>query len=153
MTGPLIAVVEDDPAIALFLEDLLAEEGYTTRIWTDSQGVFEFCRDEQPNLVVLDLWLQHRNEGWLLFERLCDDSVTTHIPVIICSGDMRSIDQRLPLLQADHWRVLAKPFDLEEMVTQVRTLLAAPGATRVLSTLLFALATYMLALGTLPPPA
>ena len=43
-------------------------------------------RQACPALVILDLWLVKRDDGWAFLTRLWDDAETTHIPAIIVTG-------------------------------------------------------------------
>jgi len=63
MTVPVIAVVEDDPAIAMFIAELLIHEGYVVHIWPSGDDAFEFVCKTTPRLIILDRWLHERDAG------------------------------------------------------------------------------------------
>jgi DNA-binding response OmpR family regulator len=51
--------VEDDAAIQELLDLALSADGYHVQHWATGAGAYEFIRAQQPDLVILDLWLEH----------------------------------------------------------------------------------------------
>ncbi len=79
-------VVEDDTAFQDLLDTVLTAEGYTVFRWTQGAGADTFIRTVQPDLVILDLWLEHPQAGSMVLGLLMVDPATRYIPVIICSA-------------------------------------------------------------------
>ncbi len=52
-------MVEDDAAIQELLDAVLTAEGYTVQHWAQDAGAYAFIRAVQPDVVILDLWLEH----------------------------------------------------------------------------------------------
>ena len=63
MTAPCSAVIDDDPQILFMLEPLLTAEGFHVLYSTVGDGVYEWIGGEQPDLIILDLWLETPEMG------------------------------------------------------------------------------------------
>ena len=117
MSYPLIAVVETNPVMSLLLDELLLTEGYQVCLWPSQEGVVAFMRDRQPDLIILDLWLQRGNDGVDTLEQLCSDEMTRRIPILLCMGDPEMLPHEA-LRRLEAYAVLAKPFLLDEFTEQ-----------------------------------
>ena len=53
-----ILVVDDEADIRMLIGGLLTDEGYATREAGNSDEALAAIRQRQPNLVILDIWLQ-----------------------------------------------------------------------------------------------
>lgn len=130
MARPVIAVVEDDPAMAMLMTDVLLDEGYDPRVWANHQEAFAFICVQQPQLVILDVWLYGHNHGMQLLQRVAQHPPLAAMPVIVCSGDTHALDQHAAVLDPHRSAVLAKPFELDDLLAAIHRLLAAVPATR-----------------------
>ncbi len=120
MGAPCIVIVEDDPALQTLLQDALADEGYATASWHRGEGAHELIRHVQPNLVILDLWLEHPDAGSMVLGMLAIDPATQHIPVIICTAVQQLPPAQMEYLDAQEYVLLEKPFLLDDLLTQVQ---------------------------------
>ncbi len=130
-TRARIVVVEDDAAFQDLLDMVLTAEGYTVLRWTQGAGADAFIRDIQPDLVILDLWLEHPQAGSMVLDLLMGDPATRYIPVIICSAYRQLLGEQEAQLRTHGYLMLDKPYQIEMLVEQVRTLLARPPARAV----------------------
>ena len=120
-----IAVIDDDAVFVDLMQDLLANgEGYDVVSAPNWFQSFEFVKQVQPDLIILDLMLGRDQTGWGVLELLREDPATAAIPVILCSAAAPALRQ---LGGADqlHGRVVAvaKPFDVDDMIEVVERLL------------------------------
>ena len=127
-TRARIVVVEDDTAFQDLLDTVLTAEGYTVLRWTQGAGADAFIRDIQPDLVILDLWLEHPQAGSMVLGLLMVDPATRYIPVIICSAYRQLLGDQEAQLRTHGYLILDKPYQIETLVEQVRALLARPPA-------------------------
>ena len=120
---PGIVVVEHDPYLGMLLLEVLTEQGYAVHLWTERQGAVELIRQMRPDLVILDLWLRRRGDGWQVYEALQADPATAQIPVVLCSEDtlLGGMDGTRPGTTT----MIEKPFDLDDLLEVVATVLAA----------------------------
>lgn len=83
---PAIVVVEDDPSIALLLEEELKAHEYEVFHFHDVVSSFAYAKKHQPDCMVIDLMLQEELTGWDLIGMLKGDVETRQIPIIISSA-------------------------------------------------------------------
>jgi two-component system, OmpR family, response regulator len=117
-----ILVVEDDPVNQMILMDFLAANGYQTiAAATGPEGIEQFDRTS-PDLCLVDVQLPRKN-GFELVREIKGRGVKT--PVLLMSAVYAEPDQSTRTVQlgvlADGY--LTKPFDLVELLAQVRQLL------------------------------
>ena len=121
---PRIAVVNDDTAFLRLMQELLEHvEGYevlTCRQWDD---VYAFVKEQQPDLLILDLIFGGEERGWTILELLTLDPQTRPIPVLVCSAALRSLQEHASVLQRYGVEVLPKPFDLETLLEKIEATL------------------------------
>src|SRR5258706_3072854 len=58
LVAPEILVVDDEIDIRELMAGILADEGYETRVASDSDGTLSAIAHRRPHLVVLAVWLQ-----------------------------------------------------------------------------------------------
>lgn len=126
MTRPMIAVVNDDPAFLELMQELLTDERYTTILLHEGNGAYDVIRQQKPELVILDLRLEHPEAGWKTLELLRLDPETTNIPVIICSADTRALRAKEDWLRDRDVKILEKPFNLDDLLRIVKDAAGSP---------------------------
>jgi DNA-binding response OmpR family regulator len=117
----LIAVVEDDTAIAEGLALNLKLQGYRSEVIGDGETALERVEQGQPrpDLVLLDITLPKRSGLWVL-EQLRQRG--NQVPVIVLSARQDEADKVAALrLGADDY--ITKPFALAELLARVAAVL------------------------------
>lgn len=114
---PHILIVDDEPAIREFLAFVLEDEGYDVRTAEDGREALEVARRDSPDIVVTDLMMP-RMDGYALIEAL--RRTFTYAPGIIAMSAVALAGEKPPL--ADLF--LSKPFDVEQVIASLRSLLA-----------------------------
>ena len=122
---PRIAVIDDDVVFVELMHDLLANgEGYdvvSSPHWFKS---FEFIKQTQPDLVVLDLMMGREQTGWAVLDLVREDPETAHIPIILCSAAAPALSQSKQRLAAQGpIETVAKPFDVDHLLCVIQRLL------------------------------
>jgi two-component system, OmpR family, response regulator MtrA len=124
-TTAKVLVVDDDDAIAQLVAELLREEGYETRLVTDSRKATEAFAAFQPDLVILDV-LMPSVDGISLCLQLRRES---DVPVLFLSAKRDAPDRVVGLrIGADDY--VGKPFDNDELLARVGALLRRGHAPR-----------------------
>jgi DNA-binding response OmpR family regulator len=126
--GPVIAVVDDDPAFCKLLFDSLTGAGYLVVLATTGSRAYRLIQQAQPALAILDLRLDHPEGGWVLLNVLRRDPATAHLPIIVCSGDLLFLDAIVDQLPERRCAILEKPFDLADLLLQIERLLSRTGS-------------------------
>jgi DNA-binding response OmpR family regulator len=116
---PRIAIVEDDPDLALFISDLLSEEGYQVASYTETRTTYEAILHERPDAVVLDVHMGLLWSGIHVLEAIQANPDTADIPIIICTADRIFLEKHHADLIAKGCEVLQKPFDIDTLITLV----------------------------------
>ncbi len=117
--GTLVAIVEDDAAIAEGLALNLRLQGYRTDTIGDAETALDRITEAAPALVLLDITLPKQSGLWVL-ERLRE--AHNHVPVIVLSARQDEFDKVAALhLGADDY--VTKPFALAELLARIAGLL------------------------------
>jgi DNA-binding response OmpR family regulator len=122
-TEPKILVVDDDEDITQLLRHQLETEGYRVLAAQHEEDVLQLARREQPDLITLDILLDG-TDGFEVLAKLKQDSMTAEIPVIIVSIVPDAGTRGLALGAAGY---ISKPFEEQQVLDQVRTVLASAG--------------------------
>ena len=119
MKDLLITVVDDDPAYLALIEEVLATEGEQTLLCDGHEDVAAMIRREQPDVVILDLWMGGGATGLAVLDELRGDPNTADIPVILCSGDVGALRDRARALWQRECITLAKPFSVDDLLAKI----------------------------------
>jgi DNA-binding response OmpR family regulator len=123
-----IALINDDTTFLELMHDLLESiEGYEVLICKESQNAYGLVKENQPDLVLLDIRMGGEERGWTILELLTLDPTTRPIPIIVCSAAIRDLQAHSELLDQLGIDVLPKPFDLDLLLDKVRMGLARSG--------------------------
>jgi two-component system response regulator BaeR len=116
--APTILIVEDEAKLASLVGDYLAAAGYRHHWLAEGDGVAEWVREHQPDLVLLDLMLPGRDG----LDVCRDIRVFSQVPIIMVTARVEEIDRLLGLeLGADDY--VCKPFSPRELVARVKAVL------------------------------
>jgi DNA-binding response OmpR family regulator len=124
MYDPLIAIIEDDEDVQAMLHAVLTMEGYRTLRWSQGKDAHLRIREAQPDLVILDLWMENKEAGSTVLDLMRHDPRTQQIPVIICSAQFLELRRLFRRGALKGCVVVEKPFNIEELLTKIRTLLS-----------------------------
>jgi len=84
MTSPRILVVDDEADIRGLVSEILAEEGYEVEVAADAAAARRACARQEPDLVLLDIWMPDTDGITLLRE--WSEKHTLRCPVVMLSG-------------------------------------------------------------------
>lgn len=113
---PKILVVEDEPNIALGLEDDLRLEGYDVEVLGNGAAASRRARERVFDLILLDVMLPGRN-GFEVCRELRDSHLST--PIILLTARAQE-DDRVRGLDLGANDYVAKPFLRRELLARVR---------------------------------
>jgi len=128
-----ILIVDDEPANVALLEDMLSDQGYINlKSTTDSRRVPEFCREFDPDLILLDLCMPHV-DGFAVLESLRAERSEVYLPIIVLTADVNEESKRRAL-HCGTTDFLHKPFDYIEVLLRIRNLLETRRIHQLLDT-------------------
>ena len=114
-----ILIVEDEPDIALALEDDLRTEGYEVAVASDGDTGARRAREERWDLLLLDVMLP-RKDGFEVCRELRRAGIRT--PVIFLTARAQDAEKVLGLeMGADDY--VTKPFSPRELRARIKTVL------------------------------
>lgn len=118
MAAEKILVVDDDTNICELLRLYLEKDGYCVSIANNGMAALQKFRDENPDLILLDIMLPQL-DGWQVCREIRKTSDT---PIIMLTAKGETFDKVLGLeLGADDY--VTKPFDAKEIVARVKAVL------------------------------
>ena len=118
----LVLIVEDDQSLAQLLTEHLAEDGYQVEHVPSAEQAHQFLQEQPhpPDIIVMDIMLAGRLDGWDLLLQLKDDELTASIPVIINSV----MDSPISGAMLGEATFIAKPVDTHHIVRHINRLTA-----------------------------
>lgn len=116
-----VLVVDDERALRELLEYGLEQAGFAVRSVTEGSAALPILQNWPPDLIVLDVMLP----GLDGFALLPEIRRLTTAPVVMLTA-RTEIAEKVAGLSAGADDYVGKPFDLEELVARLRTLLRRP---------------------------
>ena len=120
MSGKII-VVDDVATNRALLKAKLNAAYFEVETISCPTSAFDRIRNDQPDLVLLDVMMPHK-DGYQLCNELKDDPETSHIPVIMITS-LDSTEQRIKGLEVGADDFLSKPYDDRTLIARVRNLM------------------------------
>ena len=107
-----ILVIDDDPDIRAFLQDVLELEGCMVVTAPDAQRGLAQAQAQPPDLILLDYQMPHHDGPW--FAAAYRHLPGPHAPLVLVTAATNA-PQRAAEVKADAY--LGKPFDVEALVS------------------------------------
>jgi DNA-binding response OmpR family regulator len=117
-----VLLIEDEPNIIQAISFILSRDGLEVDTHGDGQTALEAVSRRRPDLVILDLMLPNRS-GLEILQDLRADPETAALPVLMLTARGQKRDREM----AERFgasRFMTKPFSNQEVLEQVRELLA-----------------------------
>ncbi|HZR43995.1 MAG TPA: response regulator [Ktedonobacteraceae bacterium] len=110
-----ILVVDDEPDILEFLQELLKLEGYDVATTDKAEYVEKLHNDNLPDLILLDVLLSGK-DGREIVKHLKSQEETRSIPMIMFSAHPSA---EVTVLAAGADDFVAKPFEIAEILEKI----------------------------------
>ena len=111
-----ILIAEDEPRVATFLDKGLRASGFTTTIVADGVAAGRLARDEDFDLLVLDLKLVGQH-GFEVLQQMRGRGERMPVVILTARDDVRDKVQAFDGGADDY---VTKPFRFEELVARIR---------------------------------
>jgi DNA-binding response OmpR family regulator len=111
-----ILIAEDEPRLASFLEKGLRANGFVTTVVADGIAASTMARDDEFDLLVLDLGLPGR-DGTVVLREL--RAAGQRMPVVILTA-RDDVSDKVAGLESGADDYVTKPFRFEELLARVR---------------------------------
>lgn len=79
-----IAIIDDDLDIILAMEAVLQSKNYTTITAQNMNAGLRIIREENPDLIILDVMMEEPDDGFFLAKIVRKEGIKT--PIIMCSS-------------------------------------------------------------------
>jgi CheY-like chemotaxis protein len=107
-----ILVVDDDAVTRKLLSEVLIHKGYEVSVANDGIDAVLMVRQQNPDLVVLDIMMPHVN-GYDVCRTIRNEPAHKDIPVILLTSRDQELDPSLmQLMRIDYLHKTCKPADL-----------------------------------------
>lgn len=119
-------IVDDDEAIRFVLQRALQKDGYSVQAFSKVGDIAGALQSDSPDVIVTDIRLPDA-DGLSVLETL--DQMGKEIPVIAITG-FSDLDQAVSAFKQGVFDYIAKPFDLEQVLSVVARACAGNKAAR-----------------------
>ncbi len=112
--GADILIVDDEADIRRLVQGILEDEGYTTRLSANSTEAFKEVQKKQPDLIILDIWLQDSEyDGLEVLKKLKAEH--PFIPFVMISGH-GTIETAVSAIKDGAYDFIEKPFKSDRLL-------------------------------------
>src|SRR5438876_3120738 len=115
MVNATVLVVDDEERIRSTLHGILSDEGFRVLSTGDAPGVMEIIAREQPEVVLLDVWMPEL-DGIELLRRIKSEKPQTH--VIMISGHA-NIQNAVAATRLGAEDFIEKPFSVSGLLASL----------------------------------
>ena len=113
-----ILIVDDEKDIRELISEILIDEGYSTRLASNSAECLSKVKHNPPSLLILDIWLKDsKMDGIDILKKVKSDY--PNVPVVIISGH-GNIEIAVSAIKQGAYDFIEKPFNLEQLLVVVR---------------------------------
>jgi chemosensory pili system protein ChpA (sensor histidine kinase/response regulator) len=120
--GPCVLVVDDDLPIQSIVAEVLTEVGYEVLLASNGAEALRHLRARVPDVLITDLRMPVL-DGWSLVQMCRAEPALKDVPVVVITAERDSHAE--PLAALGVVQVVAKPFDIQMLLTTVLGLVAA----------------------------
>ena len=114
-----LLVVDDDPDIGMMIKMMLEYKGFSVTVVERAEKIDAVLNENNIALIIMDMLLSGMN-GTDVCKRLKADPKTSRIPLIMISAHPNA---REVCLKAGADEFIAKPFDMNEILTKISMLI------------------------------
>ena len=117
-----ILIVDDEPEMVEMLQSRLGHNGYEVITAVTGEDCLVKAEEEKPDIILLDVLLPGIS-GFEVSKKLKANKTTKDIPVIMVTA-LIGEDAKVKGLERGAKYFISKPFDPEDLLSQIKTILA-----------------------------
>ena len=112
-----ILIVDDERDIRELISDILEDEGFATRLASNSDECMEAIADEPPALMILDIWLKDSGMDGI---DILKATKKEHpgVPIVIISGH-GNIEIAVAAIKQGAYDFIEKPFNIDQLMVVI----------------------------------
>lgn len=122
-----ILIVDDDPDFVASIKDIVESGGYQTLVAYDGRQGLETANARRPDLILLDVIMSERDEGFKVLQQIRATPEIASTPVILVSSiytDLPAFKVMPEAGREDADLFLPKPVDPRDLLEQIARLLS-----------------------------
>lgn len=119
-----ILIIDDELDMAEAMASLLEEEGFVTRAVCEGKAGLEIMEKDPPHLVILDVMMP-AVKGTDVAKFMKDKQVLSKVPILLMSASKEPEPKDKSLWN----KFIRKPFDIDQLLIEVRELIEVVPAT------------------------
>ena len=123
-----IIMADDDELVSFLVRSLLEDAGHIVGVLPDGDTVVDVVRFKRPDLLILDCGMPGK-AGLTVLRELRASVVGARMPVLVLTARRSEADRTLAF-EAGASDYMMKPFDADELVVRVESLLETPARRR-----------------------
>lgn len=124
-----ILIVDDNKEFVESNKDLLEAHGYEVVAAYDGESGLELAQKEKPDLMILDVMMATKSEGFDVSRRIPKIPELRNMEVIMVTGVRQEMKLPFSFEPDETWlpvaRYLEKPIDPEKLMAEIEKLLSA----------------------------
>ena len=121
--GKKILIVDDDPDFTEAISTLLESNGYDILSAPNAKEGLLKAKSEKPDLMLLDVMMTTKTEGFDMALKLKEDNDTKNIPIIMVTGIRRDLNLSFGFEPDENWMpvksVIEKPVKPEVLLKKI----------------------------------
>jgi len=119
-----VLIIDDDADFVEAISTLLEAKGYEIVSASDGQAGFEQAKTQSPGLILLDVMMTGKSEGFDVARGLKDNNITKDIPVVLITGIKKDMSLPFGFEPDEDWlpvkAVLEKPVKPDVLLKAVQ---------------------------------
>jgi len=122
-TPKKILIVDDDADLTETLAFFLKQHGYRVLVAPEGREGLRVARLEPPDLIIMDIMMNERTEGFFTIQEIRHTPQLQHLPVFVLSALYeRAPDFRIPPEAGwmAHDEFFAKPVNMSQLLEKIR---------------------------------
>jgi DNA-binding response OmpR family regulator len=114
-----VLIIEDDLRVCEFIQQALRRAGIQFRIALNGRQALLQAGRNWPGLVMLDLMLPGRWDGWQVWDALCDMAAGRPLNVVVLTGDNDPVI-REQAIEREALGIVRKPVHPDDLANAIR---------------------------------
>jgi len=118
-----VLMIDDDPEFVDAISNLLDAKGYDVHTASNGKDGVAKAKAENPDLILLDVMMTTKNEGFNVARELHEDDNLKETPIIIMTGIRREMNLPFGFEPDEAWlpvkKVLEKPVKPEVLLSAI----------------------------------
>lgn len=118
-----VLMIDDDPEFVEAISNLLDAKGYDVKSASNGQEGLAKAKEENPDMILLDVMMTTKSEGFDIARKLHEDENLNDTPVIMLTGVRKEMNLPFGFEPDEEWLpvkdVLEKPVKPEDLLKSI----------------------------------